>query len=84
MSRTQRIWQRKPHPERLPFCYKIKPYASDKSRLCCINRIWKIRNRLWRILRYRNKVNCKSIVKNITDSDEVDTNIKSDYTEYFD
>lgn len=83
-SRTHRIWQRKPHPERLHFDYRIKFYASDKSRLACINKIWRIRNRLWRTLRRGNKVNCKGVVKNVTDPDEVNTSVKGSYSEFFD
>lgn len=92
MSRTYRIWQRKPSPERLPFDYTIKFYASDKCRLTCINKIWKIRNRWWKTLRHYNKMLCKKSGMRLNAKFNIDSideyfNIrykKADYTEYFD
>ena len=83
MTRTYRIWQRKSHPERLhAIHYEIKPYASNKCRISIINKIRKIRNRWWKTLRYSNKINCKKGVK--IKSDEINVDVKGNYTEFFD
>jgi hypothetical protein len=89
MTRTQRIWQRKLHPERLPYYihYEVKPYASDKRKLSCINKIRKIRNRWWRTGRHYNNMLCKKSAQQlISDIDEYfgSRYRKPSYTEFFD
>lgn len=89
MTRTYRIWRRKPHPERLHFYWDFPIYYEQKKRISCICKRRKIRNRWWKTLRHYNNALCKNCYNHYTDADSVDEYFntryyKADYTEFFD
>jgi hypothetical protein len=92
LTRTQRIWKRKPHPERLPFFWDFPLYRENKNRVSCIHKARKIRNRWWKTLRHYNKALSRKAgmrwQQNCSE-EKIDEyfNVryyKADYTEFFD
>ena len=87
MSRTYRIWRKKPNPERLRFFWGFPLYKEEKKRIYPVHKAWVIRNHWWKTLRHYNNYICKRAAKQLSEDADEFFNVryrKAEYTEWFD